>query len=179
MEQLKETREHTEQEHTRILGEIKAKAEAKKGEADTQILDWFNKQVAGLHPAKDSEEDKAQREKVRAIQDLRAQQDEISKKLAELEGRQEPPRAQETEEAQPNQEVLLQQLKLALAGKKEEDPNKALLKALITDQNKTPGEGGTNTLKTSILNGLLTPEAPTTWQNGWRTSINRGKVSPI
>ena len=61
---------------------------------------------------------------------------------------------------------------LALAGKKEEDPNKALLKALITGQNKMPGEGGTNTLKTSILNGLLTPEGTNNMAE-WLANLNK------
>ena len=53
------------------------------------------------------------------------------------------------------QELLLEQIRTTLAPKgMEKDPNKILLKALITAQNKTSGQGGTNTLKPDILNRL-------------------------
>ena len=48
----------------------------------------------------------------------------------------------------------MNQLKAALSGKKEEDPNKNLLRALITTQNKTAGEGGTSTLKPNIARSI-------------------------
>ena len=52
------------------------------------------------------------------------------------------------------QDDLMAQLRAALGDKKEEDPNKILLRALVTNHNKMPGTGGTNTLKTNITRGL-------------------------
>ena len=54
------------------------------------------------------------------------------------------------------QELLMEQLRAALAPKEvDKDPNKALLKALITAQNKTLGIGGTSTLKPETLSKLM------------------------
>ena len=53
------------------------------------------------------------------------------------------------------QELLLEQIRTTLAPREvEKDTNKALLRALITAQNKTTGFGGTGTLKPDILNKL-------------------------
>ena len=64
----------------------------------------------------------------------------------------------------------MQQLRSALSGKKEEDPNKTMLKALITQQNKTTGEGGTSTLKANILKGV-TPGGGN--MADWLANLNR------
>ena len=53
------------------------------------------------------------------------------------------------------QDTQIQQLRAALSGKKDEDPTRAMLKALITPQNKVAGEGDTNTLKPAILSKLM------------------------
>ena len=81
------------------------------------------------------------------------QQEEIAKKLADLKGeaRTESPK---TEATGITQEALLQQLRGVLSGKQEENPNRMLLKAMVTAQNKAPGEGGTHTLKQGIVNSL-------------------------
>ena len=68
------------------------------------------------------------------------------------------------------QESLMQQLRTALSGKKEEDPNKAILKALVMQHNKAPGEGGTNTLRGSILRGI-TPG--TGGMADWLVNLNK------
>ena len=49
----------------------------------------------------------------------------------------------------------MEQIRAALAPKEaEQDPNKALLKALITGQNRTSGVGGTNALRPDILSRI-------------------------
>ena len=64
IEQLKQTREHAEQEHARAITEIKEKAEAAKSEVSTTVLDWFKTQVADLSlPNTDTEQEKARKEK--------------------------------------------------------------------------------------------------------------------
>ena len=77
---------------------------------------------------------------------------------------------QDNPEAQ--QEALIQQLRNSLAGRKEEDPDKLLLKALITSQNKVTGKGGTSTLKPAVLSNLLTAENPTNMAE-WLTNLNK------
>ena len=63
------------------------------------------------------------------------------------------------EEDRTSQEMLMEQLRVALAPKSvPKDQNKALLRALITAQNKAPGAGGTLTLKPEVLNRLVNEE---------------------
>ena len=67
--------------------------------------------------------------------------------------------------------MLIQQLRSALTSKPEEDPNKALLKALITSQNKTIAEGGTSTLKPQVLSSLLNEGGNTMAE--WLETLNK------
>ena len=48
MDQLKETREHMEQEHSRMLTQIKEKVEAARQDNSGQILNWFQSQVSAM-----------------------------------------------------------------------------------------------------------------------------------
>ena len=112
--------------------------------------------------------------------ELKKQQEELTKKIQDM---QEDPTSWHTSardnlgqgptgiESLGTQEVLLQQLKTALTAQKEEDPNKALLKALVTQQNKTAGEGGTSMLKPSILNKLAAGNSNTMAE--WLASLNK------
>ena len=131
--------------------------------APSESLEWLKTQMGIPGTPKGVTEDlrrKEQEEKEAAIQELKAQQEEITRKLANLVGDKHNPSGDTMtdilkqamgEESRRPQEVLIQQLRSDLAGKKEEDPNKALLRALITQQNKTAGEGGTSTLKANVL----------------------------
>ena len=160
-----------EKEHAKVLEQLKAKAEASRTDSSTRILEWFNAQIPSTHPPTtvDIEEARAKEQRDKEIQDIKAQQEALSRKLAELEGTKptDTPKNPDT-----SHELLLQQLKSALSSKQEEDPNKALLKALITSQNKVTGEGGTNTLKPTILNGLLNPEGGNSMAE-WLASLNK------
>ena len=70
--------------------------------------------------------------------------------------------------------MLIQQLRTALTNKQDEDPNKALLRALITMQNKTTTDGGTSTLKPHIINSLLTTEGSNSnTMAEWLAGLNR------
>ena len=167
--QLQEARDHAAQEHAKVMEQIKQKTVTTK-EGTAKALEWLESQITSIQdPKPPGEEEKAQQEKDRKIQELREQQEAINQQLAELQGP-----AQGGKDPWPHirsslieeghrtsQEALLQQLKDNLAGRKEEDPNKTLLKALISTQNKTTGDGGTNTLKPSVLNSLLTAEGST------------------
>ena len=70
------------------------------------------------------------------------------------------------------QDTLMQQLQAALAGKKEEDPNKSLLRALMTEQNKTQQAGGACTLKPNILHSIVNEgNGPTMAE--WLATLNK------
>ena len=60
---------------------------------------------------------------------------------------------------------------ISTSREKEEDPNKVLLKALITQQNKTAAEGGISTLKPMVMNRLLTNEGNTMAE--WLANLNK------
>ena len=123
-------------------------------------LSWLQSQISSLGKGKQTTVEELERqrqeqmEKDAAIQELKSQQEDIQRKLMELQG-------QTKAQANPSNttaDMLLHQLRSALSGKKEDDPNKALLRALITQQNKSPGEGGTNTLKPDLLSRMVEGE---------------------
>ena len=120
-----------------------------------------------------------EQERQAALAELKKQQEELTKKIKDM---QEDPTSWHTS-ARDNlggpqglnlwglKEVLLQQLKTALSAQKEEHPNKALLKALVTQQNKVTGEGGISMLKPSILNKLAAGNSNTMAE--WLASLNK------
>ena len=99
--------------------------------------------------------------------DLKQQQEDINRRLAELQGNPTP-----IDNTNDSQDMLIQQLRNALGNKKEEDPNKALLRALVNPQNKTSAPGGANTLKPNVLSGLLTAEGGNSMAK-WLGSLNK------
>ena len=174
---LKEAKEHASQEHSKCMDQMAQLATSAMGEASANTLDWFKSKMGTIGrnietPLTEEEERqrKRQQEREAAIDDLKKQQEDIQKKLRELQGEEgiENPLSGI---GQPPQEVLMQQLRSALSGKKDEDPNKALLRALITQQNKTPGEGGTNTLKQALMNRILTGNSNSMAE--WLANLNK------
>ena len=186
IDKLKEAREQAEQEHEKCMEEIQGLVKSSRATTHNDSLEWLkvqlNKMPQGHHNTSTLEEDQEkqkqeQAEKEAAIADLTSQQDRIAQQLAELRGTEMP---QETDPmeilkkavgtAKTPQENMMQQLRNALSGKKEEDNNKTLLKALANQQNRTAGEGGTNTLKTSMLK----PHAPTgNSMADWLAQLNK------
>ena len=157
------------------MEELKDKTEVTKQETSSKVLEWFQSQVSGLQaaPTVNQEEERANQQRLKDIEEVKAQQAQLSRKLALLEGRdpgQENPTPPK-EDTPRTQEAILQQLRLALAGKKEEDPNKALLRAPITSQNKTTGEGGTSTLKPTVLNSILSTKGNNMAE--WLANLNK------
>ena len=141
-------------------------------------LHWLKEQMAKISGASTPQDSapteeqirasRLQQEREQAIKGLKTQQAEIAAKLQELEGGEEDPlniirKAMAPLEGTGNQEVLLQQLRTALSGKKEEDPNKMLIKTLVTQQNKTAGEGGTNTIKPHFINKATDSRSMAEW----------------
>ena len=140
-------------------------------------MDWLKTQMAKVSSDTSEQQERIRREqqeKQQAIQDLRAQQEELSRKLAELEGlpsHTETPQMPHSGPISGAKGSMMEQLKEILASKREEDPNRALLKALLTQQNKMPGDGGTNTLKPNILSNMVPKDNPNMAE--WLASLNR------
>ena len=72
-----------------------------------------------------------------------------------------------------NPALLLQQLKNALEGKPSADPQKAALKALVTEHNRTVTSTGANTLKPDIWQKLLTNAGAEQNMSEWLANFNR------
>ena len=89
MDQIQEIRQHNEQEHNRILEELKGKTEATKQNTSSQVLSWFKSQVSSLNPTPtvNPEEERANQQRIKEIEDIKAQQAQLRRKLAQLEGR--------------------------------------------------------------------------------------------
>ena len=184
---LKKAKEHASQEHTKCLEQMDQLAESTMDQTATTTLGWLKQQMgktstdqASAPPLTEEQQQIRARELEReaALKELKKQQEELNKKIQELQEDSSP--SEDPSQGNPGRsqgisqglhEVLLQQLKTALAGNKEEDPNKVLLKALITQQNKTTGQGGTTTLKPSILNKLVAGDGNTMAE--WLATLNK------
>ena len=166
---LKEARDQAEQEHSKRMEEMEGLSRLTLDKHSS--LEWLKAQMdrMSLNPQKPSEEEmyRQQQEKIQkdaAIAELVLQQEKIMQQIAELRGNPTPTVngldgsldsiIKPSEDKTPSQDHIMNQLKAALSGKKEEDPNKNLLRALITTQNKTAGEGGTSTLKPNIARSI-------------------------
>ena len=195
MEQLRETKEHAEREHQKYLEQIKEAACNARSSTTQDMLDWFKTQTDKLHKVgggpdrpESEEEEKLRLEKEardKEVKELQEQQEHIANRLAALNNQDTQTKnsqellleqlrssmASKDTHTKTSQELLLEQLKDTLGGKKEEDPNKMLLKALITNQNKTAGEGGTNTLKLALINSIMGVEGNSMAE--WLAGLNR------
>ena len=167
-----EAKAQAAKEHSKCLEEMERMTTATMGESTTNTLDWLRSQIDKVtsgsgEPSLTEQQEKEKRlqqEREAAIQELKDKQVQITQQLKQLQGEAGDPLGEDPMEiirkglnmggppAANNQVLLLQQLKTALSGKEEEDPNKILLRALVTQQNKTTGEGGTSTLKPGLLN---------------------------
>ena len=161
---------------------------------------WLHTELEKLNSLQPRPEDtelqerlrKEQQEKEEAIANLRKQQQDIEAQPNKLTGESKDTTPEQDKEAllkilerpvapsgtsQP-QEPLMQQLKSILRGKKQEDPNKMLCKALITEQNKAPlgGGGPTHSSYTSCPASWVMKGNPQ-WWNGWLISTKGMKVS--
>ena len=185
---LKEAREQAQKDHAKCMEDMDHLASSNMGDSASNTLSWLRTQMDRIsHKGPlDVEPETMERERQRQIEkekeqrmaELRRQQEEISREMADLQDNNPEDtlhtikRAlnQKGDTQQPN-DVLLQQLRSALSGKKEEDPNKLLLKALITQQNKTAGEGGTSTLDPSVLNRITSANSNT--MADWLANLNK------
>ena len=165
-EQLQEARERMNREHEEGLLKLKDMAQQTDPLEVGKVQAWLSQQLGtGTNTETITQEQKRQEEeKQQMLKELQEQQQQISDKIRQITGEKD----NQTEDilsllrkelAQGDkttaQTLLLQQLKASLGNKAEEDPNKALLRALVTAQNKTPSSTGASTLKSDVLNRLL------------------------
>ena len=183
MTQLQQAKEKMMKEHQESMQKIKEMAEQASTLESTEIQNWLKAQLEKQKPdAKEQEEAKRKEEKQLKIQELQQQQLEISNKLQELMGTEPTEATGGTDPVQQflaqgstvtNQAALLQQLRASL-GKTEGDPNKTLLRAMITSNNKTLTPQGASTLKPEVITRLLSenPEGDRTMAE-WLASLNK------
>ena len=156
MEKLRQNREKAMNTHKNRIEELNKALQEKESQEDT--VKWLQEQLAlhgGPSPAPlESEEARKKREaeeqKLKLIEDIRSQQQDLAKKLADLTGEQ-----PSIEDTKTDQAAMIQQLHSALTTKAAGDPQKAMLRALMTQSNKTPTLGGAQALRPEIMAKLL------------------------
>ena len=178
IKQLKEKREKSMAAHQLKMEEMKKMAaEIEEKEDPSSTVTWLREQLEKLEPgslARTTEaEEKAkkeQEEKNKMIQNIKDQQAALNKQLAELTGEpSETPQSQGRED----QEKWLQQLQAALSTKAEMDPQKAMLRALTTQSNKTLGPGGVNMLRPELANKIATAPPINNSMSEWLANFNK------
>ena len=183
MNQLKEAKDRMLQEHQESMKQIQEMADKSTATHSSDIQNWLKQQLAKETPDKDQQEVEEAQKK---LQELKTQQQQIQEQIENLQGVLNP-RQKDTADiwttlkqtlAQGNKEaeqtLLMQQLKASLNGK-DEDPNKTLLRALISTQNKTSTPVGANQLKPELLEKLLLSQEGRGENNmaEWLASLNK------
>ena len=181
MKELQEEREQMMVQHESNVSRIKTMA--KGNQAPSHAVAWLQDKLSKVSNPSSKEVEEQDTQKQMLIEELTKQQEELQRKIEDIKGSdtggQDPDLMEllhkalgERSKPKSEQEVLLEQTKMALAPKEaNKDPNKALLKALITSQNKTNGIGGVSTLKPDLLN-KLTNEAEFSMAE-WLASLNK------
>ena len=175
IEQLKLTREQINQQHEENMEKIRSMAsEPAQWASASQAVSWLQDQISKNQVGRGEEgapwEGTGGKEpnnpRHHMLEQLHKQRDDIQRQMNDLlteeEDREPTQLADLLEQAigdknrgKTEQELLLEQIRTALAPKEtERDPNRALLRVLITGQNKATGQGGTSTLKPELLNKL-------------------------
>ena len=183
IEKLKQAREDMAKQYEANMQKIDSMVQEASQSNTNQAVAWMQSQLgktnnpAGQPPKKDEDPYKQT-----LLEQLKKQQEDIQRQIIDLTSEESKP-AQEPLEAlrrtitgtacnRADQEVLIEQLRTALAPKEtEKDSNRALLKTLITAQKKTMGVGGSSTLRTDTLNKLSSE--PEFSMAEWLASLNK------
>ena len=153
LQELQNTREEIAKQHEENLTRIRDMAHSKATPV-CPAASWLQEQLTtqATEPPRPNADPDMER-KQNMIQDLQKQQQELQHQIEDIMGTTQP--ATESRD-KPEQALLLEQIRAALAPKETtKDPNRALLKALITSQNKTAGCSGTSTLKPDMASKLM------------------------
>ena len=179
--QLKHNREVMMQQHEENMARIRDMT-PEPAHSD-QAVTWLKTQLGEptQPPREDTSSKSNNTQKEFLLEQLHKQQEEIQRQIQDIStGEKESSDAMGKLKAalsgqskdRTEQELLLEQLRAALAPKEAAtDPNKALLKALITSQNKTTGTSGINTLCADILK-KITGEGEFSMAE-WLASLNK------
>ena len=183
IQEMRQARTKLAEEHEKQLAEITKVVQNSTAAAQTEAVDWLKKQFEQLRRDKEPTEEeevrkKEEEEKKRVLAELEQQQKDIQEKIQSLTGtnkyKDEPDITSlltKMGETQGNsQQLMMQQLKAALAGK-QEDPEKALIRALVNPQNRVTTNMGANTLRPELLN-RLTADNPTSMAE-WLANLNK------
>ena len=137
-------------QHEENLNRIRNMSHTKTNTA-CPAANWLQEQLSEHDDTNLSETVEVDRRQ-RLLNDLQKQQQDLQQQIGDVMGsaNSNPPSKSKTD-----QELLLEQIRTALTPKESDrDPNRALLKALMTAQNKAPGCSGTSTLKLEMVNRL-------------------------
>ena len=177
IQELRQSRELMLQQHESNKEKIRNMAQGHTQRQPNQAVAWMQSQVQGPRGQEDADR-VSQKQKL--LDQLHKQEEEIQRQIEDLStddtdtDTREPLRRpmDTTPRDKSEQEILLEQIRTTLAPKEaDRDLNKALLKALITTQNKTAGCGGTSTLKPDMLSKLSGEAEFSTAE--WLASLNR------
>ena len=180
MDQMKKKRERMMQLHQAKIEEIKRMTEdTEEEEGNSDMISWLKEQLNKIkQPSEDTklkeqeEQARLEQERLKQIEDIRNQQQQLAQKLAELTG--EPKEGPSVSQKGEEQALLLQQLQTALNPQPEKDPQKAILRALTTQANKTVGTGGVHTLRPDILQKITNQEPGHSMDmSDWLAQFNR------
>ena len=177
MQKLKEERDKMLEEHQRNMELIKAGPSEtpthKRSQSVTRLQQELQRQTS---PLTKINEEQAERE--RLLEDLHKQQEELQRQIADITGAAQPhpllgkPNLAHVPPPQLDQNLLMEQVRDVLSAKDaERDPNKVLLKALVTGANKTARAGGPTTLKHDVLDRLAMPNEFSMAE--WLASLNK------
>ena len=132
---------------------------AKDNSPSNQAVAWLKSQL-GEPVTQEADTDRAKEEAAQQkllLANLQKQQEEIQRQIADITmstnttSQGQGPTSQD----RTDQAALLEQIRTSLAPKEaDRDPNKALMRALMTAQNKTIGCSGTSTLKPDIFSKI-------------------------
>ena len=180
MTQHRQAREKMLEEHRKIMDQMKAMSQDAVARTGSQAVAWLQGELNGLNgqasidPEKERAE-KAEREKALLVQELQRQQEALQKQILDItNGTQgsSPSHHPNPSTNNNSQEALIEQLTAALGGRDEErDQNKALLKALLTANNRTSGSSGTSTLRPELISKLTSPGEFSMAE--WLASLNK------
>ena len=159
IQELQEAQEAMAAEHQKNLDRMRQVAAESVSQHKASALVWLEGQLGNPSgPTITEEARRAEEEKLRRLTELKQKKEDMERQIREIEGDPQgtklTPPVGENPRSREEQELWLQQVRDALAPKQDQDQNKALLKALITAQNKTTGTGGTSTLRPEILTRL-------------------------
>ena len=173
---LKKAREQMAQEHEANMEKLKTMTPEKPNKGPSPAVGWLREELgkssshSSVPVTSHTEDNHDTHQKQTRLEELHKQHQEIQQEMADL--LQPHPSTMATDTQGTTQALLLEQIRAALAPKEPaKDLNKALLKALITTQNKTTGTGGTSTLKPDVLN-KLTGDTNLSMAE-WLASLNR------